>query len=280
MKYVGAHVSTAGGVFNAPLRAKEIGAKACAFFTKNQRRWFSDPYTSEEIAAFKKNLRQVGILPEWVLAHGGYLINLGHPDAARRKQSVTSFIDEIHRCEQLGVEKIVIHPGSHLKAVSEKVGLNYIASSLNEAIAATNKVILAIENTAGQGGNLGYNFQHLADIIGNVIDKNRIGICLDTCHLFAAGYDFTTKEKYEEVWQSFNDMIGFDYLVGMHLNDSKGKLGSWLDRHDSIGKGEIGLAPFKFLMQDPRFDNRPLILETVDPEIWALEIKLLYSFEL
>ncbi len=280
MKYVGAHVSIEGGVFNAPLRAKKIGAKAFACFTKNQKRWASKPYTEEDIFKFKDNLKTSGILPSHILAHSSYLINLGHYDEKARAQSIDALIDEAKRCEWLGIEKIVVHPGSHLKAISETACLNYIAASINVVIAATNKVVVVVENTAGQGGNVGYRFEHLAHLINEVHDKSRVGVCIDTCHLFASGYEFRTEKKFAEVWQKFTDIVGFSYLKGMHLNDSKSVLGSLVDRHESLGKGEIGLQPFEFLMKDKRFDNLPLILETVDPLAWDKEIKLLYSFML
>ncbi len=276
-KYVGAHVSIEGGVFNAPLRAKTIGAKAFACFTKNQKRWVGNPYTAEDIDKFKTNLKASEISSTNILAHSSYLINLGHHDEENRAQSIHALIDEIKRCEQLGIEKIVVHPGSHLRVITEAACLNHIFASLNEAIAATDKVTLLIENTAGQGSNLGYRFEHLGYLVNEVSDKNRIGVCIDTCHLFESGYDFRTKKSYEQVWHQFGSIVGFKYLKGMHLNDSKNDLGSLVDRHDSIGKGKIGLEPFKFLMQDPRFDGIPLILETIDPLIWDEEIKLLYG---
>jgi len=274
---IGAHVSTEGGVFNAPLEAQKIGAKAFSFFTKNQRRWFSKPYTPEVIFKFKSNLQKVGILPQNVLPHSSYLINLGHPEEENRKKSLNAFVDEIKRCEQLGLNKLVFHPGSHLRSITEIKCMDRIADSINEAISATNRVILVIENTAGQGSNLGYKFEHLAYMIDKTSDKSRVGVCIDTCHLFVSGYDFTTQVKYQKVWQEFADIVGFKYLKGMHLNDSKSDLGSRLDRHESIGQGKIGLEPFKFLMQDSKFDDMPLILETVDPTIWDKEIELLYN---
>lgn len=277
MKYIGAHISIEGGIFNVPLRAKKIGAKAFACFTKNQKRWSGSPYTVEDICKFKENLKESEILSTHILAHSSYLINLGHHDEKSREQSIAALIDEVKRCEQLGIEKIVFHPGNHLKVITEAACLNYIATSINAVLAATNKVILVIENTAGQGSSLGYKFEHLGYLISETNDKNRIGVCVDTCHLFEAGYDFCTEKKFTKVWQQFAETIGFSYLQGMHLNDSKNDLGSLVDRHDSLGKGKIGLEPFKFLMQDSRFDNLPLILETVDPLIWDDEIKLLYS---
>ena len=278
MKYIGAHVSIEGGIFNAPLYAQEIGAKAFAFFTKNQKRWQSKPYAPEDIIKFKSNLKISGILPSHVLAHSGYLINLGNPEKNRRQMSIDALIDESKRCEQLGIEKLVFHPGSHLRVISEKDCLDYIASAINEVHVATNKVILLIENTAGQGSNLGYKLEHLAHLISKTNDKNRIGVCIDTCHLFASGVDFRTKDEYTKTWNKFEKTIGFKYLKGVHLNDSQGDLGSLKDRHESIGKGKIGLDPFEFLMQDIRFDDMPMVLETVDPTIWDQEIKLLYNF--
>lgn len=289
MKYIGAHVSSEGGVFNAPLNAQKIGAKAFAFFTKNQKRWVSKPYTSEDISKFKTNLEKVGISPNHVLPHGSYLVNLANPFEEKRKKSIDALIDEINRCDQLGLNRLVIHPGSHLNACkdthphkclkeyAEEEGMSRIADSINEVISLTKNVIVVLENTAGQGTNLGYKFDHLAYMISKVNDKSRIGVCIDTCHLFVSGSDFTAKSKFQKVWQAFDDTVGFEYLKGMHLNDSKTELGSMKDRHESIGQGKIGLEPFKFLMQDPRFDDMPLILETVDPTIWKNEITLLYK---
>ncbi len=276
-KFVGAHVSTAGGVFKAPLNAREIGAKAFALFTKNQRQWKAKPLTEEAVKKFKENLKKVGIKPEHVLPHDSYLINLGSPDKDKREKSLKAFIDEIERCHQLGLKFLNFHPGSSLGKVSEKECLKIVAESVNEAISKTKEVILVIENTAGQGSWVGYRFEHLAEIIEMVKDKNRIGVCLDTCHMFAAGYDIRTKEAYEKTMKEFEEVVGFKYLKGMHLNDAKSELGSRVDRHHSIGKGNIGLDAFKFIMNDPRTDNIPLILETIDPSIWREEIKLLYS---
>ncbi len=277
MKFVGAHVSTAGGVFNAPLNAKEIGAKAFALFTKNQRQWKARPLTEETINKFKENLKRVGIKPEHVLPHDSYLINLGSPEPEKRRKSLEAFIDEIERCYRLGLKYLNFHPGSHLKKVSEEECLKIVANSLNEAISRTKDVVLVIENTAGQGSNVGYRFEHIAQIIELVEDKSRIGVCLDTCHLFAAGYDIRTREAYERTMEEFDQIVGFKYLKGMHLNDAKSQLGSRVDRHHSIGKGNIGLDAFRFIMNDPRLDNIPLILETIDPSIWKEEIELLYS---
>ena len=292
MKFVGAHVSASGGVFNAPLNAMKIGAKAFALFTKNQRQWVAKPFTKEIIDKFKKNLEKSGISPKYILPHDSYLINLGSPDIEKLKKSRDAFIDEIRRCEELGLELLNFHPGSHLVKVgkrdpeyhnkimeAELKALDLIALSLNMAIDATKdtRVKLVIENTAGQGTNLGYKFEHIAHIIDKIEDKSRVGVCLDTCHTFSAGYDLRTKEAYEETMSQFDRVVGFKYLSGMHINDSKAKLGSRVDRHHSLGQGEIGWDTFRFIMNDKRMDNIPLILETIDSSIWDIEIRELYN---
>ncbi len=277
MKYIGAHVSTSGGVANAPLRAKEIGAKAFALFTKNQRQWRAKDLSEKEITTFKKNLDDCGFKPEHVLPHDSYLINLAHPETDKRQKSLAAFIDELERCEQLGLTKLNFHPGSTLRQISDEEGLNLIAQAINTALAKTSTVTAVIENTAGQGSNLGHRFEHLKAIIDQIEDKSRIGICLDTCHTFAAGYDLRTPETYAQTMQEFDNIVGFSYLKGMHLNDAKSTLGSRVDRHHSIGQGNLGLEPFRLLMQDPHLDNIPLILETIDDNLWAEEITLLYN---
>jgi len=277
MKYVGAHVSASGGVFNAPLNAKELGARAFALFVKNQRQWTAKELDTKTIDKFVKNLQDSGIDASQVLPHDSYLINLGHPEEEKREKSLNAFIDEIERCEQLGLDKLNFHPGSHLRKISEEVCLDRIAESMNRAIEQTSHVKLVIENTAGQGSNLGYKFEHLARLIEKTEDKSRIGICLDTCHTFTAGYDLRTKEAYEATMAEFEKIVGFKYLLAMHINDSKPDLGSHVDRHHSIGEGKIGLDTFKFIMNDDRMDNIPLVLETIDDSIWAQEIELLYS---
>ncbi len=294
MKYVGAHVSASGGVENAPLNAMEIGAKAFALFTKNQRQWRAKPLSEKSIKAFKENLAASGIAPKHVLPHDSYLINLGHPDPVKLEQSREAFIDELVRCEQLGLEKLNFHPGSHLVKIPKKDPeyeeklrdaelhcLDVIAESMNIAIEATkgSKVKLVIENTAGQGTNLGYRFEHLAHLIEKTEEKSRVGVCLDTCHTFTAGYDLRTKEAYEETMATFDRIVGFDYLEGMHINDSKPKLGSRVDRHHSLGMGEIGWDAFGFIMNDPRLEDIPLILETIDESLWPQEIEALYRLQ-
>ncbi len=278
MKYIGAHVSASGGVQNAPLNAAEIGANAFALFTKNQRQWVAKPLTTESIDTFRQNCAEHGFGPESILPHDSYLINLGHPEAEKLEKSRAAFLDEMQRCEQLGLDRLNFHPGSHLKLVSESECLATIAESINITLDKTSGITAVIENTAGQGSNLGFRFEHLAEIIDQVEDKKRVGVCLDTCHSFAAGYDLQTAESCAAVFEEFEQVVGFGYLRGMHLNDSKKGLGSRVDRHHSLGQGVLGLEVFKYIMNDTRFDDMPLILETIDETIWAEEIKLLRSF--
>ncbi len=278
MKRVGAHVSAAGGVENAPLNAQAIGAKAFALFTKNQRQWVAKPLTSKSITAFKANLETVGIAPEHVLPHDSYLINLGHPEEAGLEKSRNAFIDELERCAQLGLPLLNFHPGAHLRKISEEESLNRVAESINIALDKTRGVTAVIENTAGQGSTLGYAFEHLAHIIDRVEDKSRVGVCLDTCHTFVAGYDMRTRETCEQTFAEFERIVGFSYLRGMHLNDSKPALGSRVDRHHSLGHGELGLEVFRYIMNDDRFEEIPMVLETIDETRWPEEIAMLYGF--
>mgnify|MGYP001024008682 CR=1 FL=1 len=279
MKFLGAHVSSSGGVYNAPLNAMAIGAKAFALFTKNQKQWVAKPLDKDTIDLWFLNLEKSKILPKHILPHDSYLINLGSPESDSREKSLNAFIDEMERCDILGLDRLNFHPGSHLRKISETECLDLIADSINKALDSTKNVKAVIENTAGQGSNLGYKFEHLAYLIEKIEDKSRIGVCIDTCHMFSAGYDIRTKEAYEKTWAEFNEIVGFKYLMGMHINDAKPALGSKVDRHDSIGKGQIGLESFRLLMNDPRMDDIPLILETIDPDIWKQEIELLYSLE-
>jgi len=278
-KYIGAHTSAAGGVFNAPENAKNIGAQAFAFFTKNQRQWAAKDLDTETIDKFKQALEDACIKPKHVLPHDSYLINLGHPELEKREKSLNAFIDEVHRCELLGLDRLNFHPGSFLKKISEEECLDAIAESMNYTLDRTKGVSLVMENTAGQGSNLGWKFEHLAHIIDKIEDKSRVGVCIDTCHMFTAGYDIRTKEAYDISMAEFGNIVGFEYLMGMHLNDSKPDLGSHVDRHESIGKGKIGLDAFRFIMNDERMDDIPLVLETIDDSIWKQEIELLYSLE-
>ncbi|MCX7946402.1 MAG: deoxyribonuclease IV [Hydrogenophilus sp.] len=277
MKYVGAHVSAAGGVAQAPLNAAAIGAKAFALFTKNQRQWHAKPLTEEEVEAFRANLAAVGISPHHVLPHDSYLINLGHPGAAGLAKSRAAFVEEMQRCYTLGLPLLNFHPGAHLGAIDEEECLRRVAESVNEALARVPEVTAVIEITAGQGSWVGYSFDHLARLIEQIEPKERVGVCLDTCHMFAAGYDLRTENRCEKVFAEFDRVVGFRYLRGMHLNGSKAKLGSRVDRHDVLTEGELGLAVFRYVMNDPRFDGIPLILETIDEARWPEEIRLLYG---
>lgn len=278
MKYLGAHVSASGGVDNAPRNAHSIGANAFALFTKNQRQWVAPALTPAQIDAFRRACDEYGFRPEQILPHDSYLINLGHPEADGLAKSRESFFEEMARCEALGLDRLNFHPGSHLRKISEQASLQLIADSINMALERTQGVTAVIENTAGQGSNLGFDFEHLAYIIDRVEDKSRVGVCIDTCHAFAAGYDLSTEEGCDEVFTAFEQTVGFEYLKGMHLNDAMKPLGSRVDRHSPLGEGQLGITPFKYIMQDSRFDGIPLILETPDEARWAEEIALLRSF--
>lgn len=278
MKRVGAHVSIAGGVENAPLNAREIGARAFAMFTRNQRQWHSAPLAAESVEAFRKNCAEAGFLPEHILPHDSYLINLGHPDPEKLDKSRQAFFTEMGRAEALGLVMLNFHPGSHLNLVGEDESLGLIAASVNLAHEATHGVTAVIENTAGQGSNLGFRFEHLARIIELVEDKSRVGVCLDTCHLFASGYDIRTPEAFDDMLGEFDRTIGLRFLRGMHLNDAKQPLGSKIDRHACIGKGMIGQDAFAHIMRHPALEEMPLILETPDADGWAAEIRTLYGF--
>lgn len=277
MKYIGAHVTASGGVENAPLNAYEIGANAFALFTKNQRQWKSVPLSAKSIKEFKANCEKYALDPKYILPHDSYLINLGSPDEEGLTKSRDAFLDEMQRCEQLGINLLNFHPGSHLKKISVEECLDNVAESINIALSQTKDVIAVIENTAGQGTNIGNEFWHLKHIIDKVEDKSRVGICIDTCHTYSAGYDIVG--NYDNVFKELDEVVGLEYLKAFHLNDSKKELGSRVDRHESIGKGTLGIDFFKRFMNDSRFDNIPIILETPDETVWADEIKLLRSFE-
>ncbi len=275
MKFIGAHISIAGGVDNAPLNAKQINAKSFGMFTKNQRQWYAKDISEETKKNFLKNCNDCGYKPEQILPHSSYLINLGHPEEEKLIKSRKAFVDEIKRCNELGLLYLNFHPGTHLKQISEKECIKIVAESINIAISETERVVCVIENTSGQGSNMGYKFEHLAEIIELVKDKKRVGVCIDTCHAFTAGYDL--KNNPEEVFDKFKSVIGFEYLKGLHLNDSKKELGSKVDRHEKIGEGKIGLDAFIYIMNSDNFDEIPMILETPNSENWAQEIELLYS---
>lgn len=277
MKYIGAHVPVRGRIAESPVLADSIGMKAFAIFTRNPSRWKSAPITDEDAELFRQRCAELGFKPEFILPHDSFLINLGSPDATKLETSRAAFIDEFERCNRLGLTMVNFHPGSHLNEISEDECIARIVESLNRTLDHTHGVSAIIESTAGQGSNLGYRFEHLAQIIDGVEDKSRVGVCIDTCHTYAAGYDLATPEGFKAVWEEFDRIVGFGYLRGMHINDSKKPLGSRVDRHESIGKGELGEEFFRMLMADSRFDNIPLILETPDEEIWGNEIEWLYA---
>lgn len=278
-KYIGAHVSSSGGVSKVFKNAKEINARAIALFTKNQRRWESKPLDEKEIEKFKKNMEESGITADYILPHNSYLQNLGNADLEKREKSLNSFIDEMQRCYDLGLKYINIHPGSHLKQISVDECIALIAESINFAHKQVPKIVVVLENTAGQGSNIGSNFTELKKIIDLIEDKDRIGVCIDTCHTLASGYELKDEEGYNRTFEEFENIIGFKYLKGVHLNDSKFDTGSRKDRHDSINKGVLGEEFFKRFMNDERFDNIPIILETIDSNIWKEEIEYLHSLK-
>lgn len=277
-RYIGAHVSASGGVSNAVANALEIGANAFALFTRNQRQWYPKPLEEEEIENFRSAVKEAGIEPRHILPHASYLINLGNPDPTNLKKSRDAFLDEMQRCEQLGLTLLNFHPGSHLKKMSEEDCLAQIAEEINIALQKTKGVTAVLENTAGQGTNLGYRFEHLKEIIDQVEDKSRVGICIDTAHTLAAGYDIRTEEGYRETMYQIGKIIGLEYLRGIHLNDSLKELASRVDRHASVGEGVMGMTLFEVLMQDERLADIPIILETPNPDRWADEIALLRTF--
>ncbi|MBR1799184.1 MAG: deoxyribonuclease IV [Bacteroidales bacterium] len=271
-KFIGAHVSASGGLSNAILNAKAIHADAFALFTRNQRSWTSKPLSEEEITTFKTLLGDSGFQPQYVLPHDSYLINLGSPNEETLQKSRVAFLDEMKRAEQLGLTMVNFHPGSHLNLISEEQCLDQIAQEINRALSQTNNVIAVIENTAGQGSNLGWQFSHIRRIIDGVDDKSRVGVCIDTCHTLAAGYDISSPMGYQFTIDEFENTIGWQFLKAIHLNDSKKGVGSHVDRHESLGKGYLGTAFFERFMHDSHFDNMPIILETPDPTLWASEI--------
>ena len=278
MKFFGAHVSAAGGVENAPRNAGKIGATAFALFTKNQRQWSAAPLTAAQIGGFGAACAELGYAPAQILPHDSYLINLGHPEPEALAKSRGAFFDEMARCEALGLDRLNFHPGSHLNRIAPERSLDLVAESINLALDRTRGVTAVIENTAGQGSNLGSSFEQLAYLIERVEDRSRVGVCIDTCHAFAAGYDLRTAEACDRTFAEFDRIVGFRYLRGMHLNDAMKPLGSRVDRHAQLGEGQIGTECFRYIARDARFDDMPLILETPDEERWPEEIALLKAF--
>ncbi len=278
MKYIGAHVSASGGVENAPRNARAIGATAFALFTKNQRQWAAPPLTEAQCEAFREACAECGYAPAQILAHDSYLINLGNPEHEALERSRESFIHEMSRCQALGLDRLNFHPGSHLNKITSLMCLDRIAESINIALERTSGVTAVIENTAGQGSNLGFAWEQVAHIIDRVEDKSRVGFCIDTCHSFAAGYDLRTEADVAAYFKHVDSVAGMQYLRGMHLNDALKPLGSRVDRHAPLGEGEIGWECFRAVVQSPFTDNVPLILETPDEERWPAEIARLKQF--
>ena len=260
------------------MNAHKIGATGFALFTKNQRQWSAPPLTSAQIAAFGENCRAGGYAPRSILPHDSYLINLGHPEREGLEKSRESFIGEMSRCEALGLDRLNFHPGSHLNKITALMSLDRIAESINIALDRTHGVTAVIENTAGQGSNLGFAFEQLAYIIDRVEDKSRVGFCIDTCHAFAAGYDLRTEDACRRTFEEIDRTVGLKYLRGMHLNDAMKPLSSHVDRHAPLGDGTIGWECFRFIARSPLFDGMPLILETPDESRWAEEIAELNGF--
>lgn len=271
MRLIGPHVSAAGAPAAAVKNALAVGATAFALFVKNQRQWIGKPLGSTEIQDFRTACAAAGYTPGQILPHAGYLINLANPDPEMHQKSMDSFLDELHRCEALGLDRLNLHPGSHLKKLSVEAACDRVAESINRALEKTSGVTVVIENTAGQGAYLGSSPAELQRIFAGVNDQTRIGFCIDTAHTFAAGYDLRTEEGFEGFFGELDACVGLKYLRGMHLNDSKTALASHNDRHESLGKGFLGWELFERIVTDARFDGVPMILETPDDTLWAAE---------
>ena len=258
---LGAHMSIAEGVDKALLEGKKVDCDVIQIFTRSSRQWLAEPYSEEEVRNFRKNQAETGIVT--VIAHDSYLFNLGSPDTRLRKRSIRAFVDEMERCETLSIPYLIAHPGAHM-GVGEEDGIKTIARSLDEIHAGCPgyKVRIALEITAGQGTSLGYRFEQIRDIIDATRESDRLRVCFDTEHAFAAGYDICTREGYEGTFFEFDEIIGLDLLAAFHLNDSKKEFHSRVDRHEHIGKGHIGLEAFRLLMNDLRFWGIPMCLET------------------
>ncbi|XP_061191417.1 uncharacterized protein LOC133199596 [Saccostrea echinata] len=278
-KYVGAHVSISGGLYKAVLEAEELGARAFGLFLRSQRQWASKPLEDKDAQRFKDTCKQYGYPPHVIVPHGSYLMNCGSPDDVSLQKSRDLLLEELQRCEKLGLTRFNFHPGSTCGKISVEECLDRIGESINQALAKTRGVTAVIENMCRQGSTVGGTFEELKGIISRVHDKSRIGICLDTCHMFAAGYDISTEKGYQNMMDEFNHVVGQKYLKALHLNDSKAEVGSHLDRHENIGKGRIGKAGFQRIMNDPRLNNIPMILETPCPEddTYEKEVRILYS---
>ncbi|MEW5807581.1 MAG: deoxyribonuclease IV [Acidobacteriota bacterium] len=269
---LGAHMSIAGGVDKSIPLGKKIGCDTIQIFTKSSNQWEAKPLAKEEIENFKRNRKEMGI--DLVVAHDAYLINLGSPDDLLWKRSIDAFVMEMNRCEQLEIPFLITHPGSHMGA-GEEAGLMRIAEAIDRIHSRTKgfKTMVVLETTAGQGTNLGYRFEHLAKIIKNVKKKCAIGICFDTCHAFAAGYEIRDKKSFDKTFREFDRILGLNLLKAFHLNDSLKGLGSRVDRHQHIGKGEMGLEPFRFLLNDRLLKKFPMYLETPKGPDYAEDVQ-------
>ncbi|MDE6276631.1 MAG: deoxyribonuclease IV [Muribaculaceae bacterium] len=268
MKFIGAHVGAEPSVAVAPREAAALGASAFAFNLVDPQRWASPAYTPADVDSFRMACEQLGFSPAQILPHSAFVINLGGPDPRKRAMSRRLLIDELRRCSLLGLAMLNLHPGAHLGKISEDESISLIAENINAALDATEGVAVVLENTAGQGSNLGYTFAQLAGIISFVHDKSRVGVCVDTAHAFAAGYDLSSPQGYQDMWAEFDATLGPSVLRGMHINDSQRALGSRIDRHAPVGEGFIGEEAFRRLIADPRTDGIPLILETPDVDRW------------
>ncbi len=277
MKYIGAHIEVDDNIASIPLLATQLGATAFSFCPVDARRWSSPAYGEADVEAFKESCLAHGFDSSMILPHASLLLNLCSPDSRKLKLSRVSLADQMSRCRRLGLTILNFHPGATMKEMSESDATKLAAQSINYALERSEGVTAVIENTAGQGSNIGYDFEHLAEIIDGVEDKSRVGVCIDTCHASAAGYDMSTAEGYDDVWAQFDNIVGLGYLRGMHINDAMRPAGSRIDRHAPIGQGTIGSDFFAMLMADQRLDGIPMILETPDPSLWHIEIGWLRS---
>lgn len=278
-KFVGAHTSISGGLHNAVAEAASIGANAFALFLRSQRTWACKPLETEKAELFKAACADHGFSPKHILPHGSYLLNLGSPNAETLRKSRETLVDELQRCEALGLCQYNFHPGSTCGEISVEECCKKVAEGINRALDKTSGVTVVIENMSRQGNTIGGRFEEIRSIIDGVRDKSRVGVCIDTCHAFAAGFDIRDKKGFDSMMKEFDDVIGLKFLCGMHLNDSKGELGCHLDRHENIGKGKLGLEVFRCIMNDPRLADIPLILETPMGVSDADEVKLLFSLQ-
>lgn len=274
MFYIGPHVSISGSLSLAPKRAREIGASGFGIFTRNQRQWISKPLSDEEIALFKQSLEENGYTRDMVLPHDSYLINLGNPDEEKRKKSLDAFIEEERRVSQLGLRYLNFHPGSHVNQIDPDGCLSLIAESLSKAMEAVPDVEPVLEITAGMGSNMGSRIEELRSIIERCGNDPRLGVCIDTCHAFQSGYDLSEPKKAEAFFDELDGMLP-GRLKGLHLNDAKAPCGKHLDRHESLGKGQIGLDTFLWISEQRRFENIPMVLETPNETLWPEEVRML-----